>query len=223
MVVYAAEVLFKTKMDQQPDEAYEKEHKKEINKIGREMAKHLDTMIEEKIIEGKYRIGGNAPALVYRAMKTFGVEEPVEEKPKKKTKKAKKAAEPEPAAAEEKPQPTECQPEGAPAPPIQEEKPKKVTKTQKQTKTVHQQIDEQLVANTDEAVSESEPEPQPQAEPAEKKPRKVVRKPKSNTTEEVAHEASTHQEPESDANNHEQQEEPSQNKTKAKKTVKKSK
>lgn len=105
MVLYAVEVLFKTKMNEEIDEAYEKEYKKEINKTRREMSKHLDAMIEENIIEGKkYRIGGfRVATFIYKAKKTFGTEDPepaVEVKNSKKTKKPK--AEP-PVSDEQKP------------------------------------------------------------------------------------------------------------------------
>jgi len=164
MVLFAVEVLFNTKMDAEIDEDYEKEHKKEINKIGREMSKHLDVMIEEKIIEGKYRIGGNAPALVYRAKKTFGVEEPVEEKKTKKTKKP-KAAEPEPVVVEEqKPKKTtkklddSVETQQLPEPVVEVEQPKPKKETKKKT-----------------AKKDAQPEPVAPA-PAAEKPKKETKK-----------------------------------------------
>lgn len=141
MVLYAVEVLFKTKMDAEVDDSYEKEHKKEINKVSREMAKFIETMRGEE--EKKFRIGGNAPTLVFRAMKHFGQEEPVQEK-EKKTKKTKKTDAPAPTVVEPEPQ-TPVYQEPEPEHATEEKKTnKKTTKTAKKEEHA-----EEAVANAE--------------------------------------------------------------------------
>lgn len=203
MVLFAVEVLFKTKMDQEIDEVYEKEHKKEINKIAREMATHLDTMVEEKIIEGKYRIGGNAPALVYRAKKTFGVEEPVEEK--KKTKKTKKPKEEPAVVVDEEPKTLEYTTPDVPIVEVEQPKPKKETKKKTKKDDVAAEPDADAHAIQEEQKTKAvkkpkaketlvlpdTPEPAtPQYAPehveVEKQPEVVAEKPKKTTKKTAA-------------------------------------
>ena len=178
MVVYAVEVLFKTKMDADVDETYEKEHKKEINKVSREMAKFIETMRTEE--QKKFRIGGNAPTLVFRAMKQFGVEEPVPEK-KTKTKKTKKdaAAPAEPIAEPEPATPVyEQQVAAEPAEPVAEKKTKK-TKTAKPKKEEHANADAK-----EDAAAAPAPENNAEAEP-KTKPKSKAKKAAAKTETET--------------------------------------
>lgn len=141
MVLYAVEVLFKTKMDAEVDDSYEKEHKKEINKVSREMAKFIETMRTGE--EKKFRIGGNAPTLVFRAMKQFGQEEPVQEK-EKKTKKTKKTDAAAPEVVEPEPQ-TPVYQEPEPEHAAEEKKTNK--KTTKTAKKEEKHAEEAVAAN----------------------------------------------------------------------------